>query len=65
MRKVQGIESLIDYLESVDYPLSKEYLNGLIQKRDIPHNIPIRNMIIFDLAHIDWWIEERRRKYNF
>ena len=61
MRKVQGIKSLMDYLASVDYPLSEETLNDLILKRDLPHSIPIRNMIIFDLSHIDWWIEEKRK----
>lgn len=61
MRKVQGIKSLMDYLDSVDYPLSEETLNDLILKRNLPHSIPIRNMIIFDLSHIDWWIAERRK----
>lgn len=61
MRKIQGIKSLMDYLNSVDYPLSEETLNELILKRDLPHTVPIRNMIIFDLSHIDWWIAEKRK----
>lgn len=61
MRKVQGIKSLIDYLDSVDYPLSEETVMELIEKRNLPHSIPIKNIIIFDLAHIDWWITERRK----
>lgn len=61
MRKVQGIKSLMDYLASVDYPLSEETLNNLILKKELPHSVPIRNMIIFDLSHIDWWIEEKRK----
>lgn len=61
MRKVQGIKSLMDYLASVDYPLSEETLNNLILKRELPHSVPIRNMIIFDLSHIDWWIAEKRK----
>lgn len=64
MRKVQGIKSLMVYLDSVDYPLSEDKLSSLIQNRAIPHTIPIRNMIIFDLAHIDWWVAERRQNSN-
>ncbi|MBU0905847.1 MAG: hypothetical protein KKF57_11700 [Firmicutes bacterium] len=64
MRKVQGIKSLMVYLDSVDYPLSEEKLSSLVQNGAIPHTIPIRNMIIFDLAHIDWWVAERRQNSN-
>ena len=61
MRKVQGIKSLLVYLDSVDYPISEEELTLLVQNGAIPHSILIRNMIIFDLAHIDWWVAERRQ----
>jgi len=60
MRKIQGIKSLIDYLSSVNYPMTVESVNDLIQKRQIPHNRPIGNLIIFDLDHIDWWLNERQ-----
>ncbi|WP_075619396.1 hypothetical protein [Paenisporosarcina indica] len=61
MRKVHGVKSLIIYLESVNFPLNEERVNELILKREIPHNNPIGNTIIFDLNHIDWWINEKKR----
>ena len=61
MRKAQGIRSLLDYLESVGYPLSKEHVDELVLNRQIPHTRPISDIIIFNLEHIDWWIKERKK----
>lgn len=61
MRKVHGIKNLIEYLESVNFPLNEEDVNELILKREIPHNNPFGNIIIFDLNNIDWWIDGKRK----
>lgn len=61
MRKINGVKSLINYLESVNFPLEEENVHELILKREIPHNNPIGNTIIFDLNHIDWWIDEKKK----
>lgn len=60
LRKVIGINRLIEYLHSVNYPMSEEKINELIQSKSIPHLRPINNMIAFNLDHIDWWIREQR-----
>ena len=62
MRKIQGIKSLLDYLSSVNYPMTEDKVKDLIMKRQIPHNRPIASIIIFDLDHIDWWLNERQTK---
>jgi hypothetical protein len=62
MRKIHGVKNLIDYLDSVNYPISEKNLNDLILSKCIPHTSPIRSIIIFDLDHIDWWISEKRKK---
>lgn len=61
MGKIQGIESLRKYLESVDYPLTEEQINDFMAKRKIPHSKSYGKMIIFDLSHIDWWVAQQRK----
>ncbi|RDI45535.1 hypothetical protein [Falsibacillus pallidus] len=63
MRRVSGISSLVDYLHSVNYPLSEHEINELIQKKQLPHFKPMKNLLVFNLDHIDWWIEDQR-EYN-
>ncbi|OAH57780.1 hypothetical protein AWH48_01810 [Domibacillus aminovorans] len=62
MRNVHRIKQLISYLDSVDYPLTEEEIYDLILKREIPHKNPNNSLIVFDLDHIDWWINENRTK---
>lgn len=61
MGKIQGIEKLRKYLESVGYPLTEEKVNELMASRKIPHSKSYGKTIIFDLSHIDWWVEEQRK----
>ena len=62
MRKINGIKSLMVYLRSVDYPLQEEEIIILLEKKQIPHLRPMKDLIVFNLDHIDWWISERRGK---
>ncbi|MBM7647482.1 hypothetical protein JOC78_000403 [Bacillus ectoiniformans] len=62
MRKVNGIKNLIDYLESVHYPMTEEQINDLITEKHIPHSKLIGNHMMFNLDHIDWWINEQKTK---
>lgn len=61
MKKIQGVKSLLGYLESVDYPLTEEQVNELLSKRKIPHSSLYGKVIMFELSHIDWWIAEQRK----
>jgi hypothetical protein len=58
LRKVYGTQRLIEYLHSVDYPMTEEEINHLLLRKAIPHLSPINNILIFNLDHIDWWIKE-------
>ncbi|MGD6856583.1 hypothetical protein ACQCVO_16020 [Bacillus infantis] len=60
MRKAYSIKELIAYLDMKDYPLSEEAILDLIQKRKLPHQRPFGSMIVFDLDHIDWWVDHQR-----
>lgn len=60
MRKVNGVKNLIVYLNSINYPMTEEEINDLIQKRTIPHLRPLSTLIVFDLDHIDWWITQQK-----
>jgi hypothetical protein len=62
VRKVYGVKNLIDYLASVNYPLTEERIHNLILAKDIPHLRPYENIIVFNLDHIDWWVEQMRLK---
>lgn len=60
MRKVSGVKSLIDYLNKVNYPMTEEKIIDLLSSKALPHQRLVNNMIIFNLDHIDWWINEQR-----
>ncbi|MFT8320139.1 MAG: hypothetical protein ABF649_04470 [Bacillus sp. (in: firmicutes)] len=62
MRKVNGIKNLLIYLDSLGYAITKEEVMLLMKKREIPHQKPMRHLVIFDLDHIDWWVKEQRNK---
>ena len=59
-RKVQGIPNLISYFNSVDYQVTEEVIIYLIECKELPHLKPFRNVIIFNLDHIDWWISQQK-----
>lgn len=61
MKKVQGVKSLLKYLEAADYPMTEERVHDFIARRKIPHSQSYGEMIFFDLDHIDWWIAEQRK----
>ncbi|MEM1503740.1 hypothetical protein RG959_10020 [Domibacillus sp. 8LH] len=60
MRRIQGVQKLISYLDSVKYPLAEEKIYDLIKNKKLPHKKLINNIIIFDLDQIDWWIKQNR-----
>jgi predicted DNA-binding transcriptional regulator AlpA len=60
LRKAYSIKELAEYLDAVKYPLSEDAILDLIQKRKLPHQRPFGDMIVFDLNHIDWWIDQQR-----
>jgi hypothetical protein len=60
MTKIQGVTSLLEYLNSVNYPLTEEQLRMFLDQRKIPHS-SFGDTLFFDLGHIDWWIAEQRK----
>ncbi|OCA85312.1 hypothetical protein [Pseudobacillus wudalianchiensis] len=62
MRKIYGIENLIAYLSSVNFPLTEERIKDLILNRELPHHRAFQSTFIFNLDHIDWWISQQRLK---
>lgn len=60
LRKVAGIKKLVVYLDSVSYPLTEEQILNLMTQKAIPHLRPIGNTYIFNLDHIDGWIDQKR-----
>ncbi|WP_335869046.1 hypothetical protein [Bacillus sp. 2205SS5-2] len=61
MRKVTGIQPLIHYLHSVQYPLSEEKIQELIVRKQIPHLKRMNHVLIFNLDFIDSWIREQKK----
>ncbi|WP_050183778.1 hypothetical protein [Domibacillus robiginosus] len=62
MRKIQGIQHLVFYLHSINYPLAKKEIDNLITTKKLPHKKIGSNIIIFDLDQIDWWIKQDQIK---
>jgi len=62
MRKAYGVQNLIVYLASIEYPLTEAEIHDLILNKDIPHLRPFNNLLVFNLDHIDWWVNQKRLK---
>lgn len=56
MRKARGIQSLIDYLASINIPISKWAIEDALRRKSIPCSRPTPRILIFDLDEIDVWI---------
>lgn len=61
MGKIQGIENLLVYLDSVGYPLSEQQINEFLLARKIPHSKPFGKMIVFNHDHIKWWVKLQKQ----
>ncbi|MFS0576390.1 hypothetical protein AB1K83_12195 [Sporosarcina sp. 179-K 3D1 HS] len=57
MRTVQGISSVIAYLESVDYPVTEEDIQALLADMDVSSDNRASH---FNLDHVDWWINQQQ-----
>lgn len=57
MRTVQGISSVLSYLESVDYPVTEEDIQELLSDMDASS---ISQSSHFNLDHVDWWISQQQ-----
>ncbi|CEG22525.1 hypothetical protein BN1080_01454 [Planococcus massiliensis] len=64
MKKIQGIENLLIYLNSKECPMTEAQIRNLITLRTIPHSQPFGDMLIFDKDHIDWWVTEQRNQLS-
>lgn len=59
MRKVRGVGNLVEYLKSINCPLSEATLYRLVRTSDIPFSRPAPRVLIFDLNKIDEWLGEQ------
>ncbi|MGE7545028.1 hypothetical protein [Sporosarcina newyorkensis] len=56
MRKVRGVKALVEYLESIQCPMSESTIYRLVKVRKIPFRRPAPQVLIFDLDAIDHWL---------
>lgn len=56
MRKVRGVEALVDYLKSINCPIGKSTIYNLMRTKNIPFNKPTSGVLLFDLDEIDKWL---------
>lgn len=61
MRKVRGIQNLIDYLASNNIPISKYTIEQALRRKSIPASRPTPRVLIFDLDEIDAWISGEKK----
>ncbi|WP_408634150.1 hypothetical protein [Planococcus lenghuensis] len=55
---MHGVKPLISYLASQNRSYSEAEIHELIAKKVLPHSNPMSNVLVFDLDHIDWWIDQ-------
>ncbi|WP_342508292.1 hypothetical protein [Sporosarcina sp. FSL K6-2383] len=56
MRRIRGVKSLVEYLESIDCPISESTIYRLVRVKTIPFRRPSPQVLIFDLDDIDYWL---------
>lgn len=57
MRKVRGVKKLVEYLESINCPMSEGTIYRLLRTKSIPFRRPSPQVLIFDLDAIDKWLD--------
>ena len=57
MRKIRGVKALVNYLSSIDCPMSEATIYRLLKGNSIPFRRPSPAILIFDLDHIDKWLD--------
>lgn len=56
MRRVRGVKALVEYLISIQCPMSESTIYRLVKIRKIPFRRPSPQVFIFDLNAIDHWL---------
>jgi len=57
LRKVRGVEALVNYLKSINCPMGKSTIYNLMRTNSIPFNKPTPGVLLFDLDKIDRWLD--------
>lgn len=56
MRMIRGVKSLVDYLDSVNCPMSVSTIYRLTKRELIPFRRPSPGLLLFNLDAIDRWL---------
>lgn len=56
MRMVRGVKSLLDYLSSINCPMSESTIYRLVKTKSIPFRRPSPGLLLFNLDAIDKWL---------
>lgn len=62
MRKVRGVQSISEYLDSINCPISASTIQRLMRIKAIPFSRPSPRVVIFDLDDIDKWISQETKE---
>lgn len=55
-RLIRGAKALVEYLDSINCPMSEGTIYRLLRKNSIPFRRPSPQVLIFDLDAIDRWL---------
>lgn len=56
MRKVRGVQALVEYLQINNCPIGRTTIYNLMRTKNIPFNKPAPGVLLFDLDEIDKWL---------
>lgn len=56
LRKIRGVKKLVEYLISINCPISEATLYRLVRRKEIPFHRPTERVLLFDLNEIDNWL---------
>ena len=53
---LRGVKNIIEYLSSVDCPMSESTIYRLVKTESIPYRRPSPGLLLFNLDAIDQWL---------
>ena len=56
LRIIRGVKKLVQYLISINCPISEATLYRLVRTKEIPFHRPTERVLLFDLNEIDKWL---------
>lgn len=63
LRMIRGVKKLVQYLTSINCPMSEATIYRLVKNNSIPFRRPSPGLLLFNLDTIDKWLTGEENKH--